>query len=73
MFSRRIPVKTGPDPQGQPDYKQSEKVEGMQGIESSQDNFEALKTHIHSKLVEKLDLTRLSDLEVSSRLAIGCS
>jgi pilus assembly protein CpaF len=35
----------------------------MQGIESSQDNFEALKTHIHSKLVEKLDLTRLSDLE----------
>ena len=35
----------------------------MQGIESTQDNFEALKTHIHSKLVEKLDLTRLSDLE----------
>ena len=35
----------------------------MQAIESSQDNFEALKTHIHSKLVEKLDLTRLSDLE----------
>ena len=35
----------------------------MQAIETSQDNFEALKTHIHGKLVEKLDLTRLSDLE----------
>lgn len=35
----------------------------MQTAEQSQDNFEALKTHIHGKLVEKLDLTRLSDLE----------
>ena len=31
--------------------------------DSAENSFEALKTHIHSKLVEKLDLTRLSDLE----------
>ena len=35
----------------------------MQSVEAPEDGFEALKTHIHSKLVEKLDLTRLSDLE----------
>ncbi len=33
---------------------------------TSQTDFEALKTHIHGKLVEKLDLTRLSDLEGDS-------
>ena len=33
---------------------------------TSQNDFEALKTHIHGKLVEKLDLTRLSDLEGDS-------
>lgn len=33
---------------------------------TSQSDFEALKTHIHGKLVEKLDLTRLSDLEGDS-------
>ena len=35
-------------------------------FDSSANNFEALKTHIHGKLVEKLDLTRLSDLEGDS-------
>ena len=29
-------------------------------------DFEALKSHIHGKLVEKLDLTRLSELEGES-------
>ena len=33
---------------------------------TNQNDFEALKTHIHGKLVEKLDLTRLSDLEGDS-------
>ena len=33
---------------------------------TSANDFEALKTHIHGKLVEKLDLTRLSDLEGDS-------
>ena len=33
---------------------------------TAQNDFEALKTHIHGKLVEKLDLTRLSDLEGDS-------
>lgn len=33
---------------------------------TSQNDFEALKIHIHGKLVEKLDLSRLSDLEGDS-------
>ena len=35
-------------------------------VEPSQMDFDVLKEHIHSKLVEKLDLTRLSDLEGDS-------
>lgn len=32
-------------------------------MEAKETNFEELKTHIHSKLVDKLDLSRLGDLE----------
>jgi len=32
-------------------------------METKETNFEELKTHIHSKLVDKLDLSRLGDLE----------
>ena len=35
-------------------------------LDQGENSFEALKTHIHGKLVEKLDLTRLSDLEGDS-------
>ena len=37
----------------------------MKSRQSSND-FEALKSHIHNKLVEKLDLTRLNELEGDS-------
>lgn len=36
---------------------------GLRGVDTSQNDFEALKRLIHGKLVEKLDLSRLGDLE----------
>src|SRR6185369_3071475 len=36
---------------------------GPRAMETKETNFEELKTHIHSKLVDKLDLSRLGDLE----------
>src|SRR5437870_3823203 len=36
---------------------------GARAIDTQETNFEELKTLIHSKLVDKLDLSRLGDLE----------
>lgn len=38
----------------------------MKSSKQSPSDFEALKSHIHSKLVEKLDLTRLNEIEGDS-------
>ncbi len=41
----------------------SSQTRSNRGSVSSHDEFETLKRHIHGKLVDKLDLTRLGDLE----------
>ena len=62
----RKPADAGPSPAPPPPPVQHRKSDAQKEVDPAQAQYEALKSHIHMRLVDRLDMNRIAEIDPKS-------